>query len=362
VAEILLLGSDKESVSSVRGLLREDGHQVTVLHSPHEWRSLEREIRPELVVATAESSDAILSAPGRPIRGFPAPLLLVAREEGFGGGPHLDDRLVDRISSPFMREELLGRADALIRVRRVIHHHPPSDAAVPSATPDSGVPKRSGARALRRRLTALLGSRIPRWQKPAGPYLEVAARVADWADRRDAFEPGHAERVTAFCAMAAEGLGLGGQETTRLLRAAMLHDIGKVALPVEVLHQKTPLEGAQMRLIRTHPQRGAALLRALGPDEEIADAVLYHHECPDGSGYYGKAGESVPRTARILAVAEVYDALTMSRLREPMSRDQAIAFLESRKGETLDADSVRALVDTLKPRPATIPLATVRRP
>ena len=80
-------------------------------------------------------------------------------------------------------------------------------------------------------MAALLGSRIPALSKPLEPYLEVAARVADWADRRDAFEPGHAERVTSFCAMMAETLRLDDHGTASLLRAAMLHDIGKVALP-----------------------------------------------------------------------------------------------------------------------------------
>ena len=104
---------------------------------------------------------------------------------------------------------------------------------------------------------------MPRLCKPLDPYLAVANRVARWADRRDAYSPGHAERVTSFCAMIADGLDLGAGETAALLRAAMLHDIGKVALPVEVLHQKTPLLEEQVRWIRTHPKQGAALVRKL---------------------------------------------------------------------------------------------------
>jgi putative nucleotidyltransferase with HDIG domain len=201
---------------------------------------------------------------------------------------------------------------------------------------------------------------MPRYEKPIGPYLDVAARVASWTDRRDAFEPGHCERVTSFCAMIAEGMDMGDAETGALLRAAMLHDIGKVSLPVEVLHQKTPLEEGQRRLIRQHPRRGAELLRVLDRDEDVAAAVLYHHECPDGSGYYGKQGDATPRTARVLAVAEVYDAMTSSRVREPLSRDGALDGLESRKGRSLDGDCVEALVDTLRPRPTTIALSPRR--
>jgi HD-GYP domain-containing protein (c-di-GMP phosphodiesterase class II) len=212
-------------------------------------------------------------------------------------------------------------------------------------------------RGLARRLTSVLRSRIPPYERPLAPYLEVAAQVADWADRRDAFEPGHAERVTSLCAMIGEALSIGEDETAALMRAAMLHDIGKIALPVEVLRQRTPLEETQMRLIRTHPRRGAALLQALDQDDDVADTILYHHERPDGSGYYGKPAESVPRTARILAVAEVYDAMTSSRIKQPMPSVSALRTLEDRRGEAYDADCVGALVDKLRPRPRVLPLS-----
>ena len=154
-----------------------------------------------------------------------------------------------------------------------------------------------------------------------------------------------------------DGFGLGVSETTTLLRAAMLHDIGKVAVPVEVLHQKQPLDAEQRRLIRTHPQRGADLLRALDSDEQVADAILYHHECPDGSGYYGQAADRTSRAARILAVAEVYDAMTSSQVKQPLRRDEALDQLAARKGRTLDADCVEALIDTLRPKPGVLPLS-----
>jgi len=247
-----------------------------------------------------------------------------------------------------MHEELLARIDALVRVRRVIYREPDAGELEQTASPR--------AQGLGRRLLTLLGSRIPRHEKPLGPYLEVAARLADWADRRDAFEPGHAERVTSLCAMMADGMGLGDQESSALLRAAMLHDIGKVALPVEVLHQQSPLVESQMRLIRTHPKRGATLLRALDRDDEVADTILYHHERPDGQGYYGKDRDEIPRTARILAVAEVYDAMTNCRVRERLPSDRALDLVQASRDESLDADCVNALVDKLKPRPRSIPL------
>jgi len=357
MAGVLLIGRERDRTAGIRSLLRQDGYRVTCLRETEGWRAREREIAPELVIASVESPESILADHGRAARGFPAPLLFVQQGTDFYRDLHLDERVVDRITSPFMSEELLGRVDALIRVRRVIQRDPALAAYAADPGEQSG--RRRRLRGLGGRVAALLTSRIPRLSKPLEAYLEVAARVADWADRRDAFEPGHAERVTSFCAMMAETLQLDDHDTASLLRAAMLHDIGKVALPVEVLHQKSPLEESQMRLIRTHPRKGAALLKALDRDEEVADTILYHHERPDGGGYYGLAGGEIPLAARILAVAEVYDAMTSSRVRGPLSSEQALHELRGTRGRSLDGDCVDALVEKLKPRPHSIPLMTL---
>jgi putative nucleotidyltransferase with HDIG domain len=355
VAGILLMGPDKERTAGIRSLLRQDGHRVTLLRSVEGWRVKEKEVRPDLVIAAVESAQNVLSDPGRPGRGFPAPLLLVQHGADFHREIHLDERLMDRITSPFMSEDLLGRVDALVRVRRVIQNDPTLRRAACDESRDGRATRRR-LRGLGQRIAALLGSRIPRYSKPLGPYLEVAACVADWADRRDAFLPGHAERVTMFCAMMAEALQLDDERTSTLLRSAMLHDIGKVALPIEMLHQRAPLEDSQRRLIRTHPKKGADLLGALDRDDEVADTILYHHERPDGEGYYGIEGEKIPVTARILAVAEVYDAMTSSRVRRPLQSPAALDRLREARGQGFDGDCVDALVDKLRPRPSTIPL------
>ncbi|HKQ61915.1 MAG TPA: HD domain-containing phosphohydrolase [Candidatus Polarisedimenticolaceae bacterium] len=334
---MLMVGED------LRGLLRQDGHRITWLPRVDEWRSAERELAPELVVAAVESPEPLLSVPGKAPRGFCAPLLLVERETDFERDVYLDERLVDRMQQPFQADEFLARVEALLRIRRVMHGG--------SATPEPRPEK------FRERLAALLGSRLPRLDRPLAPFLAVAARVADWADRRDAFEPGHAERVTSFCAMIAEELGVGGEETGSLLRAAMLHDVGKASLPAEILHQRTPLEDTQLRLIRTHPRRGATLLRALDHDEAAADTILCHHERPDGNGYYRRPQDSVPRGAFILAVAECFDAMTRTRLRPPLSADEALATLHDERGRAFDAECVDALASCLTPARRGLPVS-----
>jgi len=165
--------------------------------------------------------------------------------------------------------------------------------------------------------------------------------------------------VATFSAMIADAMGLPDGEATSLLRAAMLHDIGKVAFPVEILRQPGPLDEEQTRLIRTHPERGAALLRVLDRDEDVARTILYHHERPDGSGYYGKAVEETPRAARILAVAETFDAMTTCRVRKQLDREAAMAAIRDQRGAQLDGEPVDALCDAMRPRTARVALSPI---
>jgi putative nucleotidyltransferase with HDIG domain len=350
MALLLLLGADKEESSGIRSLLRRDGHRVVWHRETADWSERERELRPDVVVAIVESAGEHLAGAGaRAARGFPAPLLLLPREQDIPRELFHKDRLVDCLPIPFMSEELLGRVDALVRVRRLLQRpiHAGSEVGPSTGSQDGG---------LRAQLGNWLRQSLPRQEKPQAPYLEVAGRLAEWVDRRDAFATGHAERVALLCGKMAGALGLDEPETALLLRAAMLHDIGKIALPVEVLHQKQPLDEAQRRLIRTHPARGVAVLRALDSDEKLLHTVLYHHERPDGGGYYAKPGASIPVTARILAVAEVFDAMTSSLVRAPLAPQQALSMLEASRGKGYDADCVDALSHALR-RGRKIPLS-----
>jgi len=349
LANVLLVGNDKERTSEVKSLLAMDGHRVSRAPVVSRWREDEKASSPDVVVAAIARPDEVLSVPLGGPRGFAPPILFVHREGDENREPHVDERLLDWIVSPFAAEDLLGRVDALVRVRRIVMHQAQAGFAGGDAAPPAG--------RIRAALAAFLGSRVPRHVKPPASYLEVAARVADWSDRRDTFEPGHAERVTSFAAMIADELDLADGETASLLRAAMLHDIGKVALPIEVLRQRKPLEESQMRLLRTHAERGAAILRALDPDDSVAETILNHHENMDGSGYLGRKGDDIPRSARILAVAEGFDAMTTSLVRKRLTMDAAIGLMRERRGSQWDAECVDALAAAIRPMPRAIALA-----
>jgi HD-GYP domain-containing protein (c-di-GMP phosphodiesterase class II) len=347
MARVLLLGPDRQRAAGIHSLLAGDGHEVNWSRSSRHWPAQERELQPDVVVAAVATADAVLAEADRTAQHFAAPLLFVQSEGEFLRDLRLARRLVDCLASPFMGEELLARVDALVRVLRIVRGAQGVDET------------RAGWRRVGHSVSSWIQSRLPSQERPAAPYLEVAARVAEWTDRRDAFEPGHAARVTSFCAMIAEGLGMCEQETSELLRAAMLHDIGKVSLPTEILHQREPLAEGQRRLLQTHPARGAALLRALGPDDGVARVVLCHHERPDGTGYYGKLAAHVPRAAQALAVAETYDAMTSSLLGETVDSATALNILRSQSGPAFAADCVDSLIVGLAPRAASLPLAGI---
>jgi energy-coupling factor transport system substrate-specific component len=159
--------------------------------------------------------------------------------------------------------------------------------------------------------------------------------------------------------MIADELRLSDGDVAGVLRAAMLHDIGKAALPSAILRQRGPLEEQQVRLLRTHADRGARLLRALDRDEDVAAAVQYHHEHVDGSGYHGRQGDEIPLAARIVGVAEAFDAMVTSRTRDPLRRDEALTVLEGSRGTRFDSDCVGALVSSLKPPPRSLPVSSI---
>ena len=355
MAQVLLVGDEKSRTSGLKSILAMDGHDVASARDIRRWRDEERGKSPDVVVAAVAHPDMVLGVPLGGGRVFAPAILFVHEEQDEVHERYVEERLIDRLTSPFPAEDLLARVDALARVRRVVLRQDPGER---EAEPAPDLPDGNGRwERIGRRLSSTLNRKMPRYAKPSGPYLEVASRVAEWSDRRDSFEPGHADRVTGFAAMIAEELEVPDADVAALLRAAMLHDIGKVSFPVEILRQRGPLDEEQARLMRTHPERGAAILRALDRDEEVAQAIQFHHERADGQGYYGKSGEEIPLLSRVLAVAEAYDAMTTSRVRATLPPAGARAYLQEKRGTQFDAACVDALLEVTRPSRPSISLS-----
>ena len=156
----------------------------------------------------------------------------------------------------------------------------------------------------------------------------------------------HGVDVSVLSVRIAHVLGLDDLRIVRLARAALLHDIGKQHVPVEILDKPDKLTAKEWEIVERHPMTGHRMLCDAGLFEE-ARIVLHHHERFDGGGYpTGRAGEDIPLEARILAVADSYDAMTSERpYRSAKTSEAAIAELRSQAGKQCDPDCVEALAD-----------------
>jgi HD-GYP domain-containing protein (c-di-GMP phosphodiesterase class II) len=163
-------------------------------------------------------------------------------------------------------------------------------------------------------------------------------------DARDPYTARHSEKVAAYAVRLARALGLPPSDCDRIHLSGMLHDIGKVALERSVLHKPGPLDDDEWAQVRDHPAQSAHILGAVARFACYVPGARHHHERYDGRGYPdGLAGKAIPLDARILAVADSYDAMTSDRsYREALSHDEAIARLQAAAGTQLDPVCVRA--------------------
>jgi putative two-component system response regulator len=159
----------------------------------------------------------------------------------------------------------------------------------------------------------------------------------------------HNLRVARLCVHIGRQMSMSASELRVLARAGLMHDIGKLGIPDAVLGKHSPLDESEWILMRTHPEMGLNLLDRAGQSSREVLAVLYHHERLDGSGYpYGLKAEGIPIEARIVAVADTFDALTSDRpYRRACSQSQARRVLIQEAGSRLDPKAVTALFSAL---------------
>jgi diguanylate cyclase (GGDEF)-like protein/putative nucleotidyltransferase with HDIG domain len=180
--------------------------------------------------------------------------------------------------------------------------------------------------------------------------LKAAASLAHAVDERDAYTGRHSYVVAELSARVAGLLGLDAEEIELVRLAGSLHDLGKLAIPEEILRKPDALSESERLVLRRHPQIGYRMLRSLGV-EPVSTWVLHHHEHWDGRGYpHGLGGEEIPLGSRILLVADAYDAMTSDRIyREHVAHEEAVAELERCAGSQFDPQVVAVFVKGVKP-------------
>jgi HD-GYP domain-containing protein (c-di-GMP phosphodiesterase class II) len=175
--------------------------------------------------------------------------------------------------------------------------------------------------------------------------------MADAVDLRDAYTGGHSRRVTRYTAAILEAMNLRGPEADLITAAARVHDIGKIAIPDRILHKPDRLTEEERAIMESHPRQGADFL-ARYPDFHRGIAiVLHHHERVDGKGYPSRLeGNDIPFGARVIAVADSYDAMTSDRpYREGMQAAVATRILLEGRGSQWEATIVDAFVEQVIP-------------
>lgn len=180
--------------------------------------------------------------------------------------------------------------------------------------------------------------------------LQAFASLSNALGEHDGYTEEHSERVARLAVELGRRRGLAEERLDLLRLASLVHDVGKIGVRDDILLKPDRLSAEERALIERHPSVAARILRPIRGAAEIAEIVLAHHECPDGTGYpKGLKGDQIPLEARILRVADVFSALTDSRSYKPaLERDEVIRWMRSVSGTKLDAESLAALEDLLK--------------
>jgi HD-GYP domain-containing protein (c-di-GMP phosphodiesterase class II) len=187
-------------------------------------------------------------------------------------------------------------------------------------------------------------------------FINTTLSLASAIEAKDRYTRGHTERVTTFALKIAEELNNKGIVSLSkkffddLYISGLLHDIGKIGVPEQILSKETKLTDEEFAQIKMHPARGAEILKTLPEFEESLKGVKYHHERYDGKGYpEGLKGEEIPLIAAIVAVADTYDAMTSDRTyRKALSRDFAISEIEKNIGIQFNPMVAQAFLEVLK--------------
>jgi len=181
-------------------------------------------------------------------------------------------------------------------------------------------------------------------------YLGTIQTLARAIDAKDPHTKGHSDRVTRYAVKIAREMKLSESAIRNIEYAALIHDIGKIGIQERILAKKGKLSGTEYEVLKMHPLIGESIITPVKFLNGIAPLILYHHECFDGKGYLeGLRGEGIPLGARIISVADAFDAMTSYRpYRKALNNEEARRELEKESGKKFDPQVVRAFLKVLE--------------
>jgi putative two-component system response regulator len=323
---ILVVDDDEANLAVLRSILTRAGYlQVHTLQDPTRAVERFREVRPDLVVLDYHMPGldglAVLEALG-PHRSDDLPVVILTGDER----PALREAALEAGARDFLAKPV-GQAEVLARIRNLLE-----------------------ARALHTRLAdenaRLEGLVRDRTRELEMAQLETLARLARVAEFRDDQAGGHVWRVARGAGLIAQELGCDEAWILVLVRAARLHDVGKIAIPDGILMKPGPLTPEELAVVRTHPAVGHRVLDGgRSPLMRMAARIaLTHHERWDGGGYpQGLAGEAIPLEGRIVAAMDAFDVMTYDRRHQSaVPPSEALEELERQAGRQFDPEVVVA--------------------
>ena len=188
-------------------------------------------------------------------------------------------------------------------------------------------------------------------QRETEEFLDqVIGSFAKAIDLKDHYTRGHSARVAQYSRQLAEAMGWSKEKVDNLYRVALLHDVGKVVIPDEILNKRGPLSDAEYAKMKEHTDIGSAILEEISQFPMIAVGAKSHHERFDGRGYgHHLSGKAIPLEARIIAVADTFDAMNSTRVYRPhLTREKILSELEHAKNTQLDGEIVELLLQLIR--------------
>ncbi len=196
--------------------------------------------------------------------------------------------------------------------------------------------------------TALVNAKL--FKELEQTFMETALALADAIEKRDRYTAGHTRRVTRYAMWIAEEIKLPSVEKKWLALSGILHDIGKIGIRDNILNKNGPLGSGEFETMKQHTVFGAEIVEKIHSLNKVVGGILYHHEKMDGTGYPdGLSGDEIPLFARIIAVADTYDAMTTDRpYRKGLSDEEAASELNRMSGTQFDPEMVVAFLRRMK--------------
>lgn len=310
-----------ETLSAANGKL---GVQLALEHSPHL-------IVCDMMMPPPDGVQVIKELAANPATASIPFIYLTARAGESNIIQGLELGADDYISKPFTKGELLARVRAVLR--RI------------SVTQED---ERKKAKSQIESMRGMVGELV---QKHSADHAALAKALSDMLALRDHITEEHGRRVVELSERVARKLSLGEEEVMQIRIGALLHDIGKVGIPDAILHKPGALNEEEKRIMQRHAILGFEIAKSIGLTEIASGIIHYHHEHWNGNGYPdGIQGISIPVSARIFAVVDVWDALTSDRpYRKAWTEEQAREFINSQAGSQFDPQVVLKFLQLLDP-------------